>query len=255
MEELILEAGPETVSVVIAEPVQNAGGSFTPPDGYWQQLREMCDRHGILLVADEVITGFGRLGYWTGSEKYGVVPDMITFAKGVTSAYAPLGGVAFTDRFVEPLSRDKDSMFLHGATWGGHPVATAVGLANIEVFEKEDVLGNVLANEQWLGDELRRLQAEHEMVGDVRGTGYFWALELVADRDKRVQFTDEQSERLLRGFLSRRLLELGLICRADDRDEPVIQVSPPLVADREVLGELVGILDQVLGEAQKRMQS
>ena len=144
---------------------------------------------------------------------------------------------------------------MHGATWGGHPVATAVAIANIEVFEKEDLLGNVLANEQWLGDELRRLQAEHEMVGDVRGTGYFWALELVADRDKRVQFTDEQSERLLRGFLSRRLLELGLICRADDRDEPVIQVSPPLIADREVLGELIGILDQVLGEAQKRMQS
>jgi adenosylmethionine-8-amino-7-oxononanoate aminotransferase len=255
MEELILEAGPETVSVVIAEPVQNAGGSFTPPDGYWQELRAICDRHGILLVADEVITAFGRLGYWTGSEKYGVVPDMITFAKGVTSAYAPLGGVAFGDRFVEPLSREQESMFLHGATWGGHPVATAVGIANIDVFEKEDLLGNVLANEQWLGDELRRLQAEHEMVGDVRGTGYFWALELVADRDKHVQFTDEQSERLLRGFLSRRLLELGLICRADDRDEPVIQVSPPLVADREVLGELVGILDQVLGEARKRMQS
>ena len=255
MEEMILAAGPQTISAVIAEPVQNAGGSFTPPDGYWQELRAICDRHGILLVADEVITGFGRLGYWTGSEKYGVVPDMITFAKGVTSAYAPLGGVAFGDRFVEALSREKDTMFMHGATWGGHPVAAAVGLANLEVFEKEDLLGNVRANEEWLGGELNRLKVEHEIVGDVRGTGYFWALELVADRDKRVQFTDEQSERLLRGFLSRRLLELGLICRADDRDEPVIQVSPPLIADREVLGELVGILDQVLGEAQKRMRA
>lgn len=255
VEELILEAGPETVSAVIAEPVQNAGGSFTPPPGYWQQLREICDRHGVLLVADEVITGFGRVGYWTGSEKYGVVPDMITFAKGVTSAYAPLGGVAFGDRFVEPLSREKESMFLHGATWGGHPVAAAVALANLDVFEKEDILGNVRRNEEWLGSELGRLKDAHAIVGDVRGTGYFWALELVADRDNRVQFDDEQSERLLRGFLSRRLLELGLICRADDRDEPVIQVSPPLVADREVLGELIGILDQVLGEAQKRMQT
>jgi adenosylmethionine-8-amino-7-oxononanoate aminotransferase len=255
IEELILEASPETVSAVFAEPVQNAGGSFTPPPDYWTRLRDICDRHGVLLVADEVITAFGRLGYWTGSEKYGVVPDMITFAKGVTSAYAPLGGVAFGDRFVEPLSRETTSMFLHGATWGGHPVATAVALANLDVFESEDLLGNVRRNEDWLGQQLWRLHDQHEIVGDVRGCGYFWALELVADRERRIQFTDEQSEQLLRGFLSKRLLELGLICRADDRDEPVIQVSPPLIADREVLGEMVGILDQVLAEAQKRMLS
>jgi adenosylmethionine-8-amino-7-oxononanoate aminotransferase len=255
IEELILEAGPETVSVVILEPVQNAGGCFTPPEGYFPRVREICDRHGVLLVCDEVITGFGRLGTWTGSERYGVVPDILTFAKGVTSAYAPLGGMAFTDRIADALQQDETTMFLHGATWGGHPVACAVALANIAVLEEDDVLGNVQRNGEWFGAQLRGLAERHHIVGDVRGTGYFWALELVKDREHKVMFDDEESERLLRGFLSTRLLELGLLCRADDRDEPVIQLSPPLIATRDELGEIVGILDQVLGEATKRMEA
>jgi adenosylmethionine-8-amino-7-oxononanoate aminotransferase len=255
IEELILEAGPETVSVVILEPVQNAGGCFTPPDGYFQRVREICDRHGVLLVCDEVITGFGRLGTWTGSERYGVVPDILTFAKGVTSAYAPLGGMAFTDRIAAALQQEPTTMFLHGATWGGHPVACAVALANLQVIESDDLLGNVQRNGEWFGEQLRGLAERHHIVGDVRGTGYFWAMELVKDREHKVMFDDEESERLLRGFLSTRLLELGLLCRADDRDEPVIQLSPPLIATREELGEIVGILDQVLGEATKRMEA
>lgn len=255
IEDLILEAGPENVSLVIAEPVQNAGGCFTPPADYWPRVREICDRHGVLLACDEVITGFGRLGTWTGSELYGIVPDILTFAKGVTSAYAPLGGVAFRDHIATALQSEKTTMFVHGATWGGHPVSCAVALANLEVFETEDVLANVQANEGWFGDQLRELYDRHEIVGDVRGTGYFWALELVKDREHKVMFDDTESEDLLRGFLSSRMLELGLILRADDRDEPVIQLSPPLVADRAVLGELVDIVDQVLGEAQKRMEN
>jgi adenosylmethionine-8-amino-7-oxononanoate aminotransferase len=255
IEELIVEAGPETVSVVIVEPVQNAGGCFTPPDGYFPRLREICDRYGVLLVCDEVITGFGRLGTWTGSERYGVVPDILTFAKGVTSAYAPLGGMGFTDRIAQALQQERTTMFLHGATWGGHPVACAVALANLQVIEDDDVLGNVQRNGEWFGEQLRGLADAHHIVGDVRGTGYFWALELVKDREHKVMFDDEESERLLRGFLSTRLLELGLMCRADDRDEPVIQLSPPLIATREELGEIVGILDQVLGEATKRMEA
>jgi len=254
IEEIILDEGPETVSAVFVEPVQNAGGCFTPPPDYLPRLREICDRHGVLLVCDEVITAFGRLGYWTGSEKYGVVPDILTFAKGVTSAYAPMGGMAFRPPIAQALHETPTSMFLHGATWGGHPVSAAVALANIGVFESEDLLGNVRRNEEWFGDQLRELMARHEIVGDVRGTGYFYALELVADREHKVMFDDEQSERLLRGFLTQRTLELGLICRADDRDEPVIQLSPPLVADRTVLGELVDILDQVLGEAMKHLE-
>ncbi len=255
IEELILEAGPETVSVVIVEPVQNAGGCFTPPEGYFPRVREICNRYGVLLVCDEVITGFGRLGTWTGSEKYGVVPDILTFAKGVTSAYAPLGGMAFTDRIAAALQQEPTTMFLHGATWGGHPVACAVALANLQVIESDDLLGNVQRNGDWFGQQLRDLVERHAIIGDVRGTGYFWAIELVKDRDHKIMFDDAESEQLLRGFLSTRLLELGLMCRADDRDEPVIQLSPPLIATRDELGEIVGILDQVLGEATKRMEA
>jgi len=255
VEEKILELGPGNVSLVIAEPVQNAGGCFTPPADYWPRLREICDRYGVLLACDEVITGFGRLGYWTGSEKYGVVPDLLTFAKGVTSAYLPLGGVGFNERISKIMQLETTTMFVHGATWGGHPVAAAVALENLRLFDELDVLDNVRANEAWLEEQLRGLYDRHEIIGDVRGTGYFWALELVKDREHKVMFDDEESEQILRGFLSARLLELGMICRADDRDEPVIQLSPPLVADREILGEIIGILDQVLGEADKRMEA
>ena len=253
IERIILSEGPETVSAVFLEPVQNAGGCFTPPEGYFQRLRDICDRHGVLLVSDEVICGFGRLGTWTGAERYGYLPDIITFAKGVTSAYAPLGGMVFRRRIGDVLRSAPSAMFLHGSTWGGHPVACAVALANIGVFDTEDVLGNVQRNTDWLAEQLRGLYDRHEIVGDVRGTGYFWALELVADREGKIAFGDAQADELLRGFLSPRLLELGLICRADNRDQPVVQIAPPLVADRQVLGELVDILDQVLGEAQKRM--
>ncbi|MFA9445015.1 aspartate aminotransferase family protein [Egicoccus sp. AB-alg6-2] len=255
VEDKILELGPENVSLVIAEPVQNAGGCFTPPADYWPRLREICDRHGVLLACDEVITAFGRLGYWTGAEKYGVVPDLLTFAKGVTSAYMPLGGVAFNERVAKIMQLEKTTMFVHGATWGGHPVAAAVALENLRLFDELQVLENVRANEGWFEEQLRGLYDRHEIVGDVRGTGYFWALELVKDRRHKVMFDDAESELLLRGFLSARLLELGMICRADDRDEPVIQLSPPLVADRTILGEIIAILDQVLGEATKRMES
>ena len=258
LEQAIIDAGPQTVSAVFLEPVQNAGGCLTPPDGYLQQVREICDRHGVLMVSDEVICGFGRLGTWTGAERFDYLPDILTFAKGVTSAYAPLGGIAFRRRLGDALGGDakaasKGSMFIHGSTWGGHPVSCAVALANLEVFASEDVMGNVTGNETWLGGQLRELQERHDIIGDVRGMGYFWALELVKDREHKVGFDGEESERLLRGFLANRLLELGLICRADDRDQPVVQISPPLVADRRVLGEMIDLLDQAIGEAQKTM--
>jgi adenosylmethionine-8-amino-7-oxononanoate aminotransferase len=255
VEDKILELGPENVSLVIAEPVQNAGGCFTPPADYWPRLREICDRHGVLLACDEVITAFGRLGTWTGAEKYGVVPDLLTFAKGVTSAYMPLGGVSFNERIGKIMQLEDTTMFVHGATWGGHPVACAVALENLRLFDELGILDNVRANEGWFEQQLRGLYDRHHLIGDVRGTGYFWALELVKDREHKVMFDDDESEQLLRGFLSARMLELGMICRADDRDEPVIQLSPPLVADREILGEIIGILDQVLGEATKRMEA
>jgi adenosylmethionine-8-amino-7-oxononanoate aminotransferase len=254
IENIIDAEGPDQIAAVFVEPVQNAGGCFTPPPGYMQELRRICDEHGILLVSDEVICAFGRLGYWTGAEAYDYLPDMITFAKGVTSAYQPMGGVAFRSHIGQMLGKEPTSMYLHGSTWGGHPVAAAVALKNLEIFESEQILDNVRTNGAWFGEQLHELYTRHEIIGDVRGTGYFWAMELVKDRDRRLGFDDDETERLLRGFLSTRLVELGLICRADDRDEPVIQLSPPLIAGRTELGEILAIIDQVLGEAQERMR-
>src|SRR5680860_75323 len=180
IEDIILAEGPDTVSAVFLEPVQNAGGCITPAKDYFPRVREICDRHGVLLVSDEVICGFGRLGTWTGAERYGYQPDIITFAKGVTSGYAPLAGMTFTRRIGDALRGPSGATYLHGSTWGGHPVSCAVALANLEVFSSADVLGNVRRNEGWLGEQLRELGHRHEIVGDVRGTGYFYALELVA---------------------------------------------------------------------------
>lgn len=255
IEDLVLAAGPSTVSAVVVEPVQNAGGCLVPPDDYFPRLREICDRHGILLITDEVITGFGRLGYWTGAEKYGVVPDIVTFAKGVTGAYAPMGGVGFRTHLGERFVQHPDQMFKHGATWGGHPAAAAAALANIRVFDDEDLLVNVRNTEGWFEGELRRLMDAHELIGDVRGAGYFWALEFVADRDTKDPLTTEAAQELLKAVLGPRTRELGLICRPDDRDQPVLQLAPPLTAGQEVLGEIVGIVDQVMAEATKRMRA
>ncbi len=254
IEQIVQAEGPDQIAAIFVEPVQNAGGSFTPPEGYLEEVRRICDEYGILMVSDEVICAFGRLGYWTGAEAYGYLPDVITFAKGVTSAYQPLGGLGFRRYIGEVLGEDTTSMYLHGSTWGGHPVAAAVALANLEVFEEQGILDNVRKNGPWFGERLWELYDRHTIVGDVRGTGYFWALELVKDRDNKIGFDDEETERLLRGFLSTRLMELGLICRADDRDEPVIQLSPPLIATQTELTEIVEILDQVLGEAAERMR-
>ena len=255
IEDIVQAEGPDQIAAIFVEPVQNAGGCLTPPEGYLEEVRRICDEYGILMVSDEVICGFGRLGYWTGAEAYGYLPDMITFAKGITSAYQPLGGVGFRRHLGDVLGSDTTSMYLHGSTWGGHPVAAAVALANLDLFDELGVLDNVRSNGPWLGEQLWGLYDRHEMVGDVRGTGYFWALELVKDRERKVAFDHQESERLLRGFLSGRLLELGLICRADNRDQPAIQLSPPLIATRDELGEIIRILDQVLAEAADHMRS
>ena len=247
IEERILFEGPETVSCVILEPVQNAGGCFTPPDGYFQRVREICDRYGVLLISDEVITAWGRLGHWFGCQRYDFVPDIITTAKGITSAYAPMGAVIVSDRVFEPFAHDK-TMFAHGFTFGGHPVAAAVALANIDIMEREDLNGHVRAKEEEFAatlDELRDLP----IVGDVRGAGFFRAIELVKDKETKESFTDEESETLLRGFLSGELYRRGLICRADDRGDPVVQLSPPLIADTEEFRFIGQVLREVFTEA------
>jgi adenosylmethionine-8-amino-7-oxononanoate aminotransferase len=247
LEATIEQEGPGTVAMVIMEPVQNAGGSFTPPAGYFAGVRELCDRHGILLCADEVITGFGRVGDWFGSERYDIRPDLITSAKGLSSAYAAIGAVIAGDHLMEPFL-DEAAMYSHGITFGGHPVQAAIALKNIEIMRRERIVEHVREHEGALRDTLGQL-LELPIVGDLRGAGYFWALELVKDKESRETFDDDESETLLRGFLSGRLFERGLICRADDRGDPVIQISPPLVAGQAEFDEIAGILGEVLEEA------
>ncbi len=251
IERAILQEGPESVAAVFLEPVQNSGGCFPPPPGYFQRVREICDRYGVLLVSDEVICAFGRLGYYFGSERYGYQPDVITFAKGVTSGYSPLGGMLASDRLMEPFA-DGMATFLHGVTFAGHPVSCAVALANLDVFEKEDLLGNVRAHEAAFRATLEKL-LDLPIVGDVRGDGYFYGIELVKDKATRETFDDDESERLLRGFLSPALFDAGLICRADDRGDPVIQLSPPLTCTQEHFDEMEQILRSVLTQAWSRL--
>jgi adenosylmethionine-8-amino-7-oxononanoate aminotransferase len=251
IERAILREGPETVAAVFIEPLQNSGGCFPPPPGYFQRVREICDRYGVLLVSDEVICAFGRLGYYFGSQRYGYQPDIITFAKGVTSGYAPLGGMLVRDALMEPFSKG-DASFVHGVTFAGHPVSCAVALANLDVFEKEDLLGNVRANEASFRATLEKLN-DLPIVGDVRGDGYFYGIEMVKDKATRETFSDDESERLLRGFLSHALFEAGLVCRADDRGDPVIQLAPPLTCTQEHFDEMEQILRTVLTEAWARL--
>jgi adenosylmethionine-8-amino-7-oxononanoate aminotransferase len=245
--------GPDTVAAVILEPVQNTGGTLAPPPGYFQRVREICDHYGVLLISDEVICAFGRLGHWFGADRFGYQPDMITFAKGVTSGYSPLGGVMVSDRLAEPFLVD-ESMFLHGITFGGHPVSSAVALANLDVMEREHLLQHVLDHQDGFESRLTGL-LDLPIVGDVRGAGYMRSVELVRDAETRETFTHEESAWLLKGFISRRLFEEGLMCRADDRSDPMIMLSPPLIAGDEELDQIESTLRKVLGEAWDALQS
>ncbi|MBN2114531.1 MAG: aspartate aminotransferase family protein, partial [Acidimicrobiia bacterium] len=229
IEEAILREGPETVAMVILEPVQNAGGCIPPPADYFRRVREICDRYGVLYVSDEVICGFGRLGHMFGCRRFGVQPDMITCAKGLTSGYSPLGACIISDRLAEPFLGE-GPLFLHGITFGGHPVSCAVALANLDVIEGEDLLGRVRDNEALFRGTLEALW-DIPIVGDIRGAGYFWAIELVKDRQTNGQYNDEEADLLLRDLLTPELVKAGLICRADDRGDPVIQLSPPLIME------------------------
>ena len=243
--------GPDTIAAIILEPVQNAGGCFTPPEGYFQRVREICDEYEILLISDEVICAWGRLGEWFGSQRYDYQPDVITTAKALTSAYAPMGAVIVSDRIAEPFMEGNNS-FTHGFTFGGHPICAAVALANLDALEREGVIDNVRSGEAAFRAMLESLR-DLPIVGDVRGAGYFQAIELVKDKQTKESFDDAESELLLRGFLSGELYRRGLICRADDRGDPVIQLSPPLIAGPEQFEEIEGILRPLLTEASERM--
>ncbi|MBB0245910.1 aspartate aminotransferase family protein [Streptomyces alkaliphilus] len=247
IEEQILFEGPETIAAVFLEPVQNAGGCFPPPPGYFARVREICDRYGVLLVSDEVICAFGRLGTTFACDKFGYVPDIITCAKGMTSGYSPIGAAIVSDRIAEPFFRD-DHVFAHGYTFGGHPVSAAVALANLDIFEREGLNRRVLEKEADFRATLERL-LDLPIVGDVRGDGFFYGIELVKDRTTKETFTEEECERILYGFLSGALFEAGLYCRADDRGDPVVQLAPPLISDQVVFDEIEQILRSVLTKA------
>src|SRR3954463_7585853 len=251
IEEKILYENPNTVAAVILEPLQNAGGCIPPQEGYFQRVREICDRHDVLLISDEVICAWGRLGHWFGCERYGYQPDIMTVAKALTSAYVPMGGMIVSDRVFEPFA-EGTAMFAHGSTFAGHPVAAATAMANLDVFEREDLCGHVLAKQDEFRAALESLY-DIPIVGDVRGDGYFYAIELVKDKDTKESLEDEESEKLLRGYLSGELYRRGLICRADDRGDPVVQLSPPLIADTEQFEEIVDVLRPVLEEASRRI--
>ena len=243
--------GPDTVAAVFLEPVQNAGGCFPPPPGYFQRVREICDEYDVLLVSDEVICAFGRLGHMFAADRYGYQPDIITCAKGLTSGYSPLGAMVASERLFEPFSKGTES-FLHGYTFGGHPVSTAVAMANLDIFEREQLNQHVLDSEGGFRATLEKL-TDLPIVGDVRGDGFFYGIELIKDKATKTTFDADESERLLRGFLSRALFENGLYCRADDRGDPVIQLAPPLVATQEHFDEIESILRSVLTEAWTRL--
>jgi adenosylmethionine-8-amino-7-oxononanoate aminotransferase len=243
--------GADTVAAVFLEPVQNSGGCFPPPPGYFQRVREICDKHDVLLVSDEVICAFGRLGTMFACDKFDYVPDIITCAKGLTSGYSPIGAAIVSDRIAEPFWQGGES-FPHGYTFGGHPVSAAVAMKNLDIFEREGLNQHVLQNEAAFRSTLEKLN-DLPIVGDVRGDGYFYGIEMVKDKATKETFNAEESERLLRGFLSRALFDAGLYCRADDRGEPVVQLSPPLIIGQPEFDEIEQILRSVLTEAWARL--
>jgi adenosylmethionine-8-amino-7-oxononanoate aminotransferase len=247
----ILFEGPDTVAAVIMEPVQNSGGCFVPPEGYFQRVREICDEFDVLLISDEVICAWGRLGEYFGCDRYGYQPDLITTAKGITSSYAPMGALIASDRVAEPFLEGTNT-FTHGYTFAGHPIACAVAMANIDVFERERLNEHVREHEPRFRGMLDSLR-DIPIVGDVRGAGFFYAIELVSDQETKQTFTQQEAETLLRSYLSGEMFRRGLICRADDRGEPVIQLSPPLIAGDEEWELIEGILRPVLEEASRRM--
>jgi len=249
---IIRNEDPSTVAAVIMEPVQNSGGSIVPPEGYFQRIREICDEHGVLLVADEVICGFGRVGDWFGTARYGIEPDMITMAKGLTSAYAPLGALVASEQVIEPFFDAPAKMLIHGITFGGHPLSCAIALANIEVFERENLIGHVQEMTPIFQDAFGRLADEHPLVGDLRGDGCFYSFELVKDKATKATFAPEERDVLIKQFFVPRARELGVYMRVDDRAETAAQFSPPLVAGQAELDEFLGVFRQLLDEAYER---
>jgi adenosylmethionine-8-amino-7-oxononanoate aminotransferase len=238
--------GPDTVAAVFLEPVQNAGGSIPPPPGYFERVREICDHYDVLLVSDEVICAWGRIGSMFACTDFGYQPDIITCAKGLTSGYSPIGAMIASDRLFEPFD-DGTTVFPHGYTFGGHPVSAAVALANLDIFEREGLNANVKRQGPALRATLERLY-DLPIVGDVRGEGYFYSIELVKNQATRETFTRDEAAKLLPHIASS-LFDAGLYCRTDDRGDPVVVIAPPLISGQHEFDTIESILRRVLKDA------
>ncbi|OBJ09990.1 hypothetical protein A5624_16620 [Mycobacterium sp. 1482292.6] len=246
--------GPDTVAAVFLEPVQNAGGSIPPPPGYFERVRQICDEYDVLLVSDEVICAFGRMGSMFACSSdigdFGYVPDMITCAKGMTSGYSPIGAMIASERLFEPFN-DGATMFPHGYTFGGHPVSAAVGLANLDIFEREGLNDHVRTHAPAFRATLEKLY-DLPIVGDVRGEGFFYGVELVKDQGTRQTFSDDERRPLL-ARVSAALFEAGLYCRTDDRGDSVIQLAPPLISGQSEFDLIEAALRGVLSDECRRL--
>jgi adenosylmethionine-8-amino-7-oxononanoate aminotransferase len=250
VESVILAEGPETIAMLIAEPVQNRGGCITPPAGYWPGLRALADRYGFLLVADEVITGFGRLGEWFGGDRYDARPDIVTVAKGITAGYAPMGATLVGARVAEVINRP-GAVLNHGYTFGGHPLSAAIALRTLEIMERDKVLDNVRGLQGGLASGMAAL-ADLPIVADIRGAGFFHAVELVGDQEDG-GFSDAARKALVVDLIPRRLREAGLLARVYNRAAPLLQIAPPLISDRPLLDRIVEVIADTLDEASQAL--
>jgi taurine--2-oxoglutarate transaminase len=246
LEEIIQYEGPDTIAAVILETVTGTNGIIVPPGGYLQSIRETCDRHGIVMICDEVMAGFGRTGRWFACEHWDVVPDIITTAKGINSGYVPLGAMTIS----EPISDwASDRLFAGGLTYSGHPLACAVAVASIEAFREEGIVENSAAMGDVLAEELPKLQERHPSIGDVRGLGLFWGLELVRDRATKemlVPFNASGDAAAPVARLTKAAMEKGLYLFVHWN---VVMIAPPLTITGEELEEGLGILDEILAIA------
>lgn len=245
LEETIERAGPETIAIIFLEPVQTSGGVLVPPEGYFEGVREICDRYGILICSDEVIAAFGRYGEWFAAPKYGLRPDIITCAKGLSSAYGVIGATLVADHVLEPFEA-RNAPFAHGITFGGHPVQAAISLRNLDIMERIGVLDNVRRNSEAAGRILKRLE-DLPNVGEVRGAGYLWGVELVEEKQEQ-RTLSPQSRARAGATLLPACLEQGLIVRVDTRAVPSILISPPLVATLSDFEFIEGALRRALVE-------
>jgi putrescine aminotransferase len=241
---MIETEGPETIAAFMAEPIQGAGGIIVPPEGYMQEIRKICDEYGVIFIADEVITAFGRTGKMFGLENWNVVPDVMTLAKGISSGYVPLGAVMINDHIHEELIKYSEGTLFHGFTYSGHPVGCAVALKNIELIEKENIVENVAEMGEVLAEGLKNLEEKHWSVGRIRNIGLLGAFELLADKEKNKRFDASQgiAGKVVQECLKRKLIVRSVTYEGTD----IIAIAPPLTVNKEEIEKIISIFDEAV---------